>query len=149
MRWAIAKLSFSLKQAVERENTTKRHVTGVLLLVSQPLISIVKKLEGLLENLYSSKSPIISSGIQSQSQDQFDQLWRFRELIPEAASKAGKVYKYDVSIPVAKFKEVTDAVRQHLEKSGVMRQKDDTSEGKKVTEVLGYGHFGDGEFYSW
>ena len=77
--------------------------------------------------------------------DQFTQLWAFRELLPEAASKSGKVYKYDVSVPVAKFKEVTDAVRRHLDDAGLMWSSTGKDKEPKVKEVIGYGHFGDGD----
>lgn len=81
-------------------------------------------------------------------------MWSFRELIPEAGSKTGKVYKYDISIPVSKFKEVTDAVRNHLKEldlvvglpaSGEVARNRDKQEAR-VIEVVGYGHFGDGKF---
>lgn len=108
------------------------------------------KLETLLEALYESSLPsdssvpLLNSGTQSQSLDQFHSLWSFRELLPEAASKSGKVYKYDVSVPVAKFKEVTEAVRARLMEEGVMRKEGEEGGEAKVKEVVGYGHFGDG-----
>lgn len=102
-------------------------------------------MESLLEALYADEGNLIASGTQSQSADQFAQLWAFRELIPEAASKSGKPYKYDVSVPVSKFKEVTEAVRRHLAEAGVMRKSGETGGSPKVKEVIGFGHFGDGE----
>jgi len=107
-------------------------------------LALSQKLEDLLEALYADEG-LIASGTQSQSVDQFAQLWAFRELLPEAASKSGKVYKYDVSVPVAKFKEVTDAVRRHLSEAGVVRTNASENGEPKVKEVIGYGHFGDGE----
>lgn len=101
------------------------------------------KLEALLEALYSSSSGLISSGTLSQSQDQFETLWSCRELIAEAAGKDGKVYKYDVSVPVGKFKEVADGVRTRLAEEGLLR-RGGSDNGVKVKDVLGYGHFGDG-----
>lgn len=106
--------------------------------------TLTQKLEDLLEALYADEH-LIASGTQSQSVDQFAQLWAFRELLPEAASKLGKVYKYDVSVPVGKFKEVTDAVRRHLADAGLVRTGADTNGEPMVKEVIGYGHFGDGE----
>lgn len=107
-------------------------------------VTIRQKLEGLLEALYSDETNLINSGILSQSQDQFASLWGFRELIPEAASKEGRVYKYDVSVPVERFKEVTDKIRERLKGAGLLKE----GGGGKVTDVLGYGHFGDGVFLS-
>jgi len=80
------------------------------------------------------ENPLINSGTISQNESQFASLWGFRELIPESASKEGKVYKYDVSVPVGTFVEVVDKVRARV--------------GDKVKEVVGYGHVGDGEFQS-
>jgi len=111
------------------------------------------KLETFLERIYDNeKERLITSGVQSQSQDDFNSLWSFRELIPEAAGKKGKTYKYDVSVPVSKFKEVTDAVRRHLKELDLMvvteKKKDASAENEaKVIEVIGYGHFGDGNLH--
>ncbi|KAG8903886.1 hypothetical protein FRB99_002622 [Tulasnella sp. 403] len=92
-----------------------------------------EKVNGLLEHLYSSDKPLITSGTLSQNSAQFVSLWAFRELIPEAAGKHGKVYKYDVSVPVSQFVEITNRVRERV--------------GDKVKEVVGYGHVGDGNIH--
>ena len=52
-------------------------------------------------------------------------------------SKEGKAYKYDISIPLASFKEAVDKTREHLRSKGLIR--DDA-----VKHVVGYGHVGDG-----
>lgn len=74
----------------------------------------------------------------SQSPAQFASLWRLREGVTEAASKEGKPYKYDISIPIASFKEVVDATREQLRKKGLLHEN-------AVKHVLGFGHVGDGE----
>lgn len=89
-----------------------------------------QKVNALLEDLYSAEEGLITSGTLSQSPSQFASLWAYRELIPEAAGKAGKVYKYDISVPVTEFVNVTNKVRDQVQ--------------GKVKEVLGYGHVGDG-----
>ena len=80
---------------------------------------------------------LATSGVLAQSPTQFESLWAIREGIPEAAGKAGKVYKYDLSIPVSKFKEITDKMRDHLQSKGLLHEN-------AVKEVVGFGHFGDG-----
>ena len=52
-------------------------------------------------------------------------------------SKEGKAYKYDISVPLQKFKEVIDLTRDHLQSKGLVH--DDA-----VKHVVGYGHVGDG-----
>ncbi|KAF8332344.1 putative DLD2-D-lactate dehydrogenase [Cantharellus anzutake] len=105
------------------------------------------KLEEFLEQIYA-KEDFITSGVQSQSQDDFLSLWSFRELIPEAAGKMGKVYKYDISVPVSEFKAVTDTVRKHLKALNLIRAPgEEKGGGAKVIEVIGYGHFGDGNLH--
>ena len=81
---------------------------------------------------------MINTGVLSQSPAQFAQLWAIREGITEAVSKEGKAYKYDISIPVASFKEVVDRTREHLRSKGLLHPD-------AVKHVVGYGHVGDGE----
>lgn len=100
-----------------------------------------KKLNTLLETLLESDPPLINTGVLSQSPSQFASLWRLREGVTEAVSKEGKAYKYDISIPLASFKEVVDATREQLRKKGLLHEN-------AVKHVLGYGHVGDGEFQS-
>ena len=102
------------------------------------VLTNMQKLNGLLESLLEADEPLINTGVLSQSPLQFSQLWAIREGITEAVSKEGKAYKYDISIPVASFKEVVDKTREHLRSRGLLR--DDA-----VKHVVGYGHVGDGE----
>lgn len=102
-----------------------------------------QKLSSLLETLYAtatSPSPLINSGVLSQSTDQFASLWSLREGIPEAAGKTGKVYKYDISVPVREFMNVTNLVRNRLQERGLYR----CGPSSQVSYVMGYGHVGDG-----
>lgn len=84
------------------------------------------------------ETQLVNSGVMAQSPAQFAQLWALREGLTEAVSKEGKSYKYDISVPVGKFKEVTDTVREHLNKKGLMSEDN-------VKWVIGYGHVGDGK----
>src|SRR5258707_8040885 len=88
------------------------------------------------------EQPLINTGVLSQSPAQFSSLWGLREGIPEAVSKEGKAYKYDISIPTSTFKETVDKVRERLIEKGLYR----TPGG--VKECIGYGHIGDGESLS-
>jgi FAD/FMN-containing dehydrogenase len=85
-----------------------------------------------------SDDPIINTGVLSQNPTQFAQMWALREGITEAISKEGKVYKYDISIPLQAFKEVIDTTREHIRSKGLLREG-------AVRHVLGYGHVGDGK----
>lgn len=58
--------------------------------------------------------------------------------MPEAVSKEGKAYKYDISVPLSSFQEVVDATREQLQRKGLLHEN-------AVKHVLGYGHVGDGE----
>ncbi|KAF7791953.1 hypothetical protein EIP86_002979 [Pleurotus ostreatoroseus] len=99
-----------------------------------------EKLNSLLESLLDSDSPLINTGVLSQNPAQFSSLWAIREGITEAVSKEGKAYKYDISIPLASFKEAVDKTREHLRSKGLLR--DDA-----VKHVVGYGHVGDGNLH--
>ncbi|KAI0304716.1 FAD-binding domain-containing protein [Russula brevipes] len=101
-----------------------------------------EKLDMLLETLLDpeDEGPLITTGVLSQSPAQFSSLWKLREGVPEAVSKEGKAYKYDISVPVASFKEVVDATREHLRGKGLLRED-------AVRHVLGFGHVGDGNLH--
>lgn len=97
-----------------------------------------KKLTILLETLLEAEQPLITTGVLSQSPGQFNSLWKLREGVPEAISKEGKTYKYDISVPIASFKDVVDATRERLRGKGLLRED-------AVRHVIGYGHVGDSE----
>jgi FAD/FMN-containing dehydrogenase len=96
-----------------------------------------QKLSHLLESLLTADKPLINTGVLSQSPAQFASLWALREGIPEAASKEGKTYKYDISVPVVAFKDVVEKTRHRLESKGLIGDK-------AVKCLIGYGHVGDG-----
>lgn len=73
----------------------------------------------------------------AQQDSQRASLWRMREGIPEACSREGAVYKYDVSLPMEKNYQIIDLVRDRLEQRGFMGNG-------QVIDVVGYGHIGDG-----
>lgn len=88
----------------------------------------------------SADEPLIYTGTLSQSPTQFASLWALREGLTECVQKEGKPYKYDVSVPLADFQNVVDAVREHLISRGLYGDH-------AISRVMGYGHVGDGECY--
>lgn len=99
-----------------------------------------EKLNSLLESLLEADQPLINTGVLAQSPSQFASLWAIREGLTESVSKEGKAYKYDISIPLAKFKEVVDTTREHLRSKGLLHEN-------AVKHVVGYGHVGDGNLH--
>lgn len=98
--------------------------------------SKLQKLGGLLEHLL--ESEIVSDGVLAQDETQLASLWSLRESMPEAAGKLGKVYKYDLSMPVKDMYSLVEEARVRFEEHGLI------ADGS-IKEVVGYGHIGDGE----
>lgn len=96
------------------------------------------------------ESGIVNDGVLAQDETQIGQLWSLREGIPEAAGKAGKVYKYDLSLPVEKMYSLVHEIRQKLSQNGLLESEDEggNKEGKGgVKTVFGFGHLGDGNLH--
>jgi FAD/FMN-containing dehydrogenase len=87
-----------------------------------------------------SDDSLVRTGVLAQNTEHFQQLWSLRESIPEAVSKEGKAYKYDISVPVSTFEEVVLKTREQMKSKGLYK----TPGG--VKEVIGFGHIGDGTF---
>lgn len=83
----------------------------------------------------------MSDGVLADSETQLQSLWALREGIAEAAGKAGKVYKYDLSIPVKEMYDLVEVLRERFREKGLY-------ENGSIKEVVGYGHLGDGQFCS-
>jgi FAD/FMN-containing dehydrogenase len=98
---------------------------------------MVQKLNNLLENLMTADEPLINTGVLSQSPTQFNSIWALREGLTECVQKEGKPYKYDVSVPLADFQKVVDAVRERMISKGLYGDH-------AISKVMGYGHVGDG-----
>ncbi|KAJ2959981.1 hypothetical protein NQZ79_g4576 [Umbelopsis isabellina] len=99
-----------------------------------------EKLNGLLENLMTDE--VALDGVVAQDDTQIRNLWSMREGIPEALSKEGGVFKYDVSLPVPRIYDCVEDMRKHLTDNGVFGKED-----SPVVEVVGYGHVGDGNLH--
>lgn len=90
---------------------------------------IIKFLEGL------EGAGLVTDGTIAQDETQSQKFWALREGIPEACAKEGVVYKYDVSLPSTQMYGAVESLRGRLEAhSG-------------VKNVIGYGHFGDGNIH--
>ncbi|CAJ0752118.1 20614_t:CDS:10 [Entrophospora sp. SA101] len=98
-----------------------------------------EKLQNYLETLLSQE--IVENGVVAQDDTQIKNFWTFREIIPEACSKSGAVYKYDMSMPVPVLYQMVEDVRERLSQAGVF------GDDKPVTNVIGYGHIGDGNLH--
>ncbi|KAG2350529.1 FAD-binding domain-containing protein [Suillus weaverae] len=100
----------------------------------------LEKLNNLLENLLTADEPLINTGVLSQSPTQFNSIWALREGLTECVQKEGKPYKYDVSVPLADFQKVVDAVRERMISKGLYGDH-------AISKVMGYGHVGDGNLH--
>ncbi|KAK5815031.1 hypothetical protein F5H01DRAFT_344802 [Linnemannia elongata] len=98
-----------------------------------------EKLNTYLEGLMGDE--IVQDGVVAQDTTQILNLWAIREGIPEACSKAGAVYKYDISMPVPVLYQAVEDMKARLV------QSDAYGDGKLFTSVIGYGHVGDGNLH--
>ncbi|CCE79887.1 Piso0_002979 [Millerozyma farinosa CBS 7064] len=101
-----------------------------------------EKLEAFLEKAM--EDGLVDDGIIAQDETQVQNLWAWRESIPEASTIGGGVYKYDVSLPLADLYGLVEAASERLSQEGLV-DIDDAS--KPVVEAIGYGHVGDGNLH--
>eukprot|EP00835_Amoeboradix_gromovi_P000875 NODE_33_length_32023_cov_0.217579.p6 type:complete len:450 gc:universal NODE_33_length_32023_cov_0.217579:11256-12605(+) len=80
---------------------------------------------------------IIIDGVIAQSHTEAQDLWRLREGIPEACNARGKVYKYDVSLPIASLYGLVESTQSRLS----------LNTKHSFTDCVGYGHMGDGNLH--
>lgn len=73
-------------------------------------------------------SNLIEDGTIAQQDSQIRQIWKLRESVSESLQRNGFVYKYDVSLPINRFYELVEVMRERL--------------GSRAITV-GYGHIGD------
>jgi len=91
----------------------------------------MEKLEKFLESVM--EDGFVKDGTVATSADQSAHIWSIREGITEALSKSGRVYKYDVSIPLDELYSLVEVMRERLAPLGA--------------EVSGFGHLGDGNLH--
>jgi FAD/FMN-containing dehydrogenase len=100
-----------------------------------------EKLEVFLEHVM--ENSIVMDGVLAQDETQAQELWRWREGIPEALSHLGGTYKYDVSIPVPEMYQLVEDTRERLGNAGLVGEGDEFP----VIDVVGYGHMGDSNLH--
>lgn len=83
---------------------------------------------------------MVLDGALAQDTTQAHAFWALRETITESIGKSGKVYKYDLSVPLDKMYGLVEKMRIRLKEKGYL--KDDGS--GEVMGCLGFGHMGDG-----
>lgn len=89
-----------------------------------------EKLDDFLESCM--EKSLVADGAVAQDGQQITSFWRIREGVTEALSKAGAVYKYDLSIPVPHLYGLVEELRKRLGDLAI---------------VMGYGHLGDGNLH--
>ncbi|EDV20810.1 uncharacterized protein TRIADDRAFT_31230 [Trichoplax adhaerens] len=82
----------------------------------------------LLENKFGSMESAVSL-----NQTQLSQLWSVREHITEALKRDGHVYKFDISVPIAKYFDLVDVMRHEI--------------GSYSSTICGFGHLADGNLH--
>ncbi|NXT99191.1 D2HDH protein, partial [Buphagus erythrorhynchus] len=90
-----------------------------------------EKLNNFLEQAMA--SGLVTDGTVATDDKKIKVLWSLRERITEALTHEGYVYKYDISLPVAKLYDLVTDMRARL--------------GHSAKNVVGYGHLGDGNLH--
>ena len=85
---------------------------------------------------------MVLDGALAQDTTQAHAFWALRETITESIGKSGKVYKYDLSVPLDKMYGLVEKMRIRLSEKGYLKE-DGSGE---VIGCLGFGHMGDGKF---
>lgn len=77
-------------------------------------------------------------GVMAQDAKQVSSLWAWREKIPESISKSGTAMTYDVAMEVPLLYKMVEDAKKHF------GEKDLLGPGKLYSNLLGFGHVGDG-----
>ena len=99
-----------------------------------------EKLEAFLESAM--ESEIVVDGTIAQDNNELQNLWKWREMIPESSQCQGGVYKYDVSLPLKDLYSLVEVVNKKLTESDLLGDAP-----KPVIAAVGYGHIGDGNLH--
>ena len=99
-----------------------------------------EKLETFLESAM--ESDIVVDGTIAQDNTELQNLWKWREMIPESSQCQGGVYKYDVSLPLKDLYSLVEVVNKKLTESDLLGDAP-----KPVIAAVGYGHIGDGNLH--
>jgi len=95
-----------------------------------------EKLGGFLEAAY--EGALIREGVVAADTRQAKRLWRLREDLSVGVSRRGHVFKYDVSLPLARMYSLVEATRERLSVRGW---------DARGVRPVGYGHLGDGNLH--
>ncbi|KAJ3338785.1 hypothetical protein HDU91_001125, partial [Kappamyces sp. JEL0680] len=101
------------------------------------------KLDAFLTTLM--EESIVADGVLAQDSTQASLFWEIREGIPEACSKEGGMYKYDLSVPVSQLYTIVLDMRDRLRQLGYYHPEQ--AEGGAVKQIVGFGHMGDGNLH--
>lgn len=99
-----------------------------------------EKVETFLED--SMETELVIDGTIAQDETELQNLWKWREMIPESSQCQGGVYKYDVSLPLKDLYSLVEAANVRLTESGLLGDSP-----KPVIAAVGYGHVGDGNLH--
>ena len=99
-----------------------------------------EKLEAFLESAM--ESEIVVDGTIAQDNNELQNLWKWREMIPESSQCQGGVYKYDVSLPLKDLYSLVEVVNKKLTETNLLGDSP-----KPVIAAVGYGHIGDGNLH--
>lgn len=100
------------------------------------------KLDTFLENVM--ENELATDGTIAQDEMEAVNLWKWREMIPEACQEFGGVYKFDVSLPIEDLYSLVDATNAKLIRDNLIRKDGNYS---PVIGAVGYGHIGDGNLH--
>ncbi|CCF60725.1 hypothetical protein KAFR_0L01170 [Kazachstania africana CBS 2517] len=104
------------------------------------------KLESFLEGAM--EEDLIIDGTIAQDETELQNLWKWRETVPESCLSQGGVYKYDVSLPLKDLYSLVDATNARLISKGLMSENpNDKDPNKPAIGATGYGHIGDGNLH--
>lgn len=102
------------------------------------------KMEKFLEDVMGDGTVI--DGTMAQDVTEIENLWKWREMIPESCQSEGAVYKYDVSLPLSKIYSLVESTNTKLLKEGLLYDPVNNPSGP-VIGAVGYGHIGDGNLH--
>lgn len=100
------------------------------------------KLDAFLENAM--EDGLVADGTIAQGELESVNLWKWREMIPEACQAVGGIYKFDVSLPFKDIYALVDATNAKLIKDGLINPNVKSS---PAVRAVGYGHIGDGNLH--
>lgn len=81
---------------------------------------------------------VAKDGVMAQDAKQVNSLWGWREKIPESISKSGTAMTYDVAMEVPLLYKMVEDAKKHF------GEKNQLGPGKLYSNLLGFGHVGDG-----